>query len=327
MYLVSAKIKAAARELQAVDPRGIGLATGRSLLAFAELTAVAFTPDRSLFVFAEGHPAATRCTGVPALSLWCTVGEGSYGHVTARLVTVVILVAVTIGYRPRWTCVPHWYISFSFATSVSMANGGDDVARVATLLLIPILLGDDRRWHWSRPTRPMDPSWQGTSAAAFLVLRLQVTVIYGTAAVSKMAHSEWRDGSAVYAIISDPNFGMPQAYQDWVERLVVSPAMAGLVTWGVIGGELFIACCVLGTQRIRYAAVAAAVALHVAIIVCLGLFSFGLVMIGLLFAACSSGTRRNPADPPRTLGVISPPVRATAGVDRPLDHGGVSRGR
>ncbi|HVK26099.1 MAG TPA: sporulation-delaying protein SdpB family protein [Actinokineospora sp.] len=264
------------------DPRTQWYAVGRSLLALATLSIVVATPDSALFPYLTGQPDGPRCGGLRSLSLWC-VGGGSPAALTiARVATVSVLVAVAAGYRPRWTCVPHWYATVSVGVSVYLPNGGDRAAQVATLLLIPLCLGDHRRWHWTTPTAPLAP-WSGGSAyAAHLALRLQVAIIYGHAAVAKLSESIWRDGTAVHYAMQDAYFGAP----DGLLRLVESvPGLVFALTWGAVLLEVVIAVTMLGGPRIRIVALTCGVALHTAFAAAFGLISFGLVMIAVLMIA------------------------------------------
>src|SRR5207248_6980165 len=127
-----------------------------------------------------------RCEGIRSLSLWCLTGDTDAGLSIARVVSIAILAVVLSGFSPRWTCIPHWYINFSLAASMSLANGGDKVTQVATMLLIPVCLGDDRRWQWSFPASSLPGRWRGRSFAAHWALRCQVFIIYLIAATSKL---------------------------------------------------------------------------------------------------------------------------------------------
>ncbi|MFH6682314.1 hypothetical protein RI119_04800 [Bacillus amyloliquefaciens] len=80
-----------------------------------------------------------------------------------KAVCICILILVVIGWRPRLTGFFHWWISYSFQNSAVTLDGGDQVAAVFTLLLLPLTLTDPRKWHWSPyeasfEKRPLEPS-------------------------------------------------------------------------------------------------------------------------------------------------------------------------
>ncbi|MCC8251525.1 hypothetical protein [Saccharothrix luteola] len=253
------------------EPRGWQLACARSALAAAQVLVLLANPDEVIFA---GGPV---CSGVGAIALWCLVEPAE--SPAADAVALLVLAVVLSGFRPRWTCVPHWYLAFGFAAACPVANGGDRIAQLATMLLVPLCLGDDRTWQWSRPRAALSPGWRGAAFAGHLALRLQVAVVYGYAVVAKFGDPLWRDGRALSVVLTDPNYGAPWPV---LSDLVPAPALVG-ATWLVIATQAVIAVGVL--WRPGVAVVAAGVVLHVVIAAVLNLQAFGLVMAGVL-AAC-----------------------------------------
>lgn len=143
------------------EPRRLPLALARTLLACAEAVGIACTPDRTLLPSAAPYPDGMRCAGIRSASAWCVLGPGADGRLAARIVEIVILVLVASGFRPRWTCVPHWYAAFSLAAAAVQPSGEDEITVIAVLLLVPLCLGDTRIWHWSPPGAPLAPAWRG----------------------------------------------------------------------------------------------------------------------------------------------------------------------
>jgi antimicrobial peptide system SdpB family protein len=291
------------------EPRGRAFAAGRSLLALATLSVLVFTPTRGLFVYTPDNPAGARCGGARMIALWCVGGQGHTQMTVRLIVSVVVLAAVVAGLSPRWTCVPHWYVTFSLGTTMTLPNGGDSVARIAALLMIPMCLGDDRIWHWRRPARPLPPRWRGAAYAGHLFLRLQVAIIYLSAVVTKLTVGSWRDGSFMYQVLHDPYYGPPAFARPLVGAVLDAPPLVRGLTWGTIAIELAIAASMAGGPRVRRAALVLAIALHGSIIVMLGLASFGLIMIALLTLASVGGVaaaRRPPAVPVEATGTAEP---------------------
>lgn len=240
------------------------LGLGRSLIAAAHLSILLFTSDDDLF------PLGAECGGIRAVSPWCL------DPAVARYGTITVLVLVISGYRPRWTCVPHWYVTFGFAASLVAPTGGEHLAKVVALLLVPVLLGDDRTWHWSLPSTPMAPHWHGAAAAGHLALRALVVSVYAQALLTKLAEPEWLTGTALHYVLQDPYFGATPAMAALLE-----PA-SSVLTWGTLVAEAFLALSPLGGRGVRVWAVATGFVLHTAIAVVLGLVAFGLTMVGLL---------------------------------------------
>lgn len=262
------------------DPRGASLAVGRTLVAVAQLSVVTFTSDAGFFP--SGVP---RCAGLGSLSPWCVAGSSAWGSAAARLVTVLVLALVAVGYRPRLTCIPHWYVTFGLNSAMYFGNGGDQAAVVITLLLIPTCLGDRRRWQWSTPGPPLSADWCGAAYAAHLVLRLQVVLIYGHAVVAKLAEPAWRGGTALHYALQDPTFGAPPAVLSGLEPAWLGGAAILGLTWLTLLTEAALALSPLGNRRVRLAALATGVLLHGFIAAAMGLGSFALIMIGMLTLA------------------------------------------
>lgn len=287
------------RAVDRFEPRGLPLTAARTTLATAHLAILAANPDSALFVGTVEAPDGLRCEGLSAAALWCLTGPTDAGMLLARTIAVVVLALVLSGYRPRWTCIPHWYVAFGLATSMPMANGGDRIAQLATMLLIPLCLGDDRRWQWSHPASPLAPTWRGSALAAQLALRGQLVVIYTYAAVSKLSDPAWRQGSAMYVIANDPRFGPPPLLP-WPDSYWVSAT----ITWSAITVQLVIAVALLSGVRGRRVAFLLGTALHAAIALVLSLPVFSMVMIGALVAGCAPfaaelGTKGVRGDGPR----------------------------
>jgi antimicrobial peptide system SdpB family protein len=274
------------------DPRDRQLAIGRWLLALATLTVLLSTPTRALFAPLPDHPAGPRCEGVRAALLWCA-GPASWPSTARLAVAVAVLAAVLIGFSPKWTCVPHWYVTLSLGASMTVPNGGDAAGRVATMVLIPMCLGDARRWQWRAGRGPYPPGWGGAAYAAHLVLRLQVALIYLAAVGTKLAVPSWRDGTYLAEVINHPHYGPSATVRAVLGPVLGHRPLVAALTWGTLVVELAIAVCVLAGPRLRRCGLVLAVALHGLIIVLIGLVSFGLTMIALVTLA-SGGTRRHP---------------------------------
>lgn len=270
------------------EPRTRLLGASRSLVAAAELLTLLFTTDHDLFPGIDDAPDGPQCGGgLRVVTLWC-LNTGVVGQDIARWLAIAVLVVVAAGYRPRWTCIPHWYVSFSFAAALVAPSGGEQIAKILALLLIPVLLGDDRAWHWTTPSTPLAPRWRGAAAASHLGVRALVLSVYGQAVIGKFAEAAWRDGSALHFLFQDPYFGATPATAAFLDG--VGPAM----TWATLAAEAALALSAFAGQRIRGLAVVVGIVLHAGIALVLGLISFGLVMVGLLgVSALGRDSRRD----------------------------------
>lgn len=282
--------------LTAFDPRGRGFAVARSLIATAQVSVLVVNPPDLLLPAVPGDPSGVRCDGISAASLWCLGStDGSWPQVV-RVLAVLALLVTAIGYRPRWTCVPHWYLSFSFSSALVFANGGDRVAQIVTMLMVPACLADARRWQWRAASKPMSASWRGAAFAAQIALRLQASFIYLYTATAKAVVPAWQDGTAMKAIAHHPSYGFPNPLLTLADGGPVPWLM--LVTWSAVGSECTIGLLLLAGPRGRRWALVLGIVLHTSILLCMGLASFELIMIGLLIAAAAGSARKAPASGP-----------------------------
>lgn len=275
---------AARRWAAARDPHTNVYGLARTLVALGTLGTLAFSDPHSIFLPAVGVSMYPVCVGATHASLFCVAGPDNL-H-AARWAAVAVLAVVASGWRPRWTGVLHWWISWSLIASGLLVDGGDQVAAILALLMVPVTLSDRRRWHWQAPAAAAPSTTAGFAVrlaawSCFSVIRLQVAFIYFQAAVGKMAVEEWRDGTAFYYWAGDPWFGMP-AYLSWLAPALSSTVVVASITWGAMALETFLFTGLVMERRYRPVLLAVGVLFHGAIAVVHGLLSFVLVMWGAL---------------------------------------------
>lgn len=256
----------------------------RSLIAFGTLLTLAANDAETLF-----NPAGISAAGfsrlipVAKISLFNLFPQEAIE--AARWIAVFILGLVVIGWRPRITGLLHWWISLSFAVSCLTPDGGDHVATVLSLLLLPVTLTDPRKWHWSH-ARFMQPSTQVLiltmlAQSAVLVIRLQVCAIYLHAVIAKLGVTEWANGTALYYWFTHPVFGLP----DWLGSIVVpflsNKFFVTSLTWGVLLVEMLLVLGIALGRRWIYL-LSLGLAFHFAIALVHGLISFFFPMAGAL---------------------------------------------
>lgn len=287
----------------------------RTLLASATALTLMTNGPSVLFHPAVGVPSGPACNSVGRISLFCVFGAD--GLASAEWLAIAVLLVVASGWRPRFTALPHWWISFSLFASATLSDGGDQVTNVLSLLIIPIALTDPRPWHWGPP--PAGPPWDGSArqrVALFALagIRLQVCGIYLHSSLAKLAVAEWVDGTAMSYWLTDSTFGTP----GWL-RAVTLPLIAWgptvlLATWGTIALEFALAVTlVLPRPSWRYLLVAG-LALHVGIAIFMGLVSFSLAMTAalILYLRPSSSPFRFPAFALRPRARVNPPAQHAA---------------
>jgi antimicrobial peptide system SdpB family protein len=286
--------------LSAATPWTNSYGLARSVLALASLLTLVFNPTSQVFRPASGIAESVFCQGLASISAYCLVQENQLEWV--RGVSILLLACVVIGWQPRLTAIPHWWIAFSFYVSARAVDGGDQVTAVLTFLLVPVALLDPRSWHWSmQPSQVSQTSEPGSkhawlnigrqplwvllakliSFSALAVIRLQIAGIYFHAGTAKMKVEEWVDGTALYYWLSSPYMGAPAYLKPLLDPLLAS-SMVALLTWAVLALEIALAACLLLPQAVKSRLLVLGILFHLGILVMQGIASFALAMIAAL---------------------------------------------
>ncbi|MDC0741950.1 sporulation-delaying protein SdpB family protein [Polyangium mundeleinium] len=262
--------------------RTIGYA--RSLLALCTAATLAVNGADVLFAPTPDVHGGLACDGARGAGLFCLA---AYEHLdAARWLAVIALLGVASGYRPRFTGVVHWWISFSLHNNTTVGNGGDQIAAALTLLLLPLTLTDPRRWHWEEA--PPASGTTGDTVARLVArssawaIRVQVAIIYFHAAVGKMSVQEWVDGTVLYYWFTDPHIGAAPWLMPFVQGFVDHGALLALTTWSVLVIEFLLAAALVMDRRFWPPVFALGITLHAGILVVHGLFTFAVTMMAAL---------------------------------------------
>lgn len=271
------------RALAAPVPWSPVYGVARSLLALTTASTLALTGTGKLFSPAVGIENPPRCGSVVQAGLFCVARD----HLSlARLLAVVVLLVVASGWRPRFTALPHWWLSWSVIAGVTVQDGGDQATAVLTLLLLPVALLDPRRWHWSvldDGIRDLRPAGYAVSTLFVWLTAFQVAAIYFHSSVAKLGKADWVNGTAMYYWYEDRTFGFPGFARPAGRLLFDSGIGTVAVTWGVVALELAIALTGLfAARRLRHRLLAGGLLLHTGIGLLLGLGSFAIAMIAAL---------------------------------------------
>ncbi|MCI1020404.1 hypothetical protein HWD99_17395 [Microbacterium sp. C5A9] len=277
------------------------LAAGRTIIALAQISILLFTPAAALFVpIANGQAESPCIRPLLAISPYCWFPDDRQ---LVSTVVIVVLLWVASGFLPQVTGFVHAWLSFSFAQTISLPDGGDYVAQVTTLFLAFVSIGHRRWWYWQRSPAASPRALNVPMAVgAMWAVRAQVAWIYLNSGLSKVSVSEWQEGSAIYYVARMEWFGASGPIGDLFLWATSMPAVALAISWGTIIGECAIAVFILLPGRWPAVAFAISAALHLAIIVAIGLFSFGWIMIGAVMSAAAPALSTFlPSSPPTEL--------------------------
>ncbi|MBK8567074.1 MAG: hypothetical protein IPN76_28035 [Saprospiraceae bacterium] len=203
----------------------------------------------------------------------------------ARALCLVILLVVMAGWRPRFTCLLHWWVTWSFATKAVVQDGGDQVAQVLTLLLIPICLADSRKWHWHALVQPAALRQKLASIVAWstlAVIKLQVALIYFEAATAKFIVEEWANGTSMFYWIQNPTFGIGNDFRQFAFELFANPFAVAFATWGTIVFELILFMAIMMKPKQQKILLLLGIGFHFGIVLLFGLVSFFFSMAAAL---------------------------------------------
>ena len=269
-----------ARTRIADPPWGSGLGLARTVLALGTLGTLLATSPQALLAPLTGGVTPPLCPAAARASAWCLLPADPQ---FARWLSVGILLVVASGWRPRLTAIPHWWISWSLVTSVSMRDGGDTITADLTLLLIPVLLADARNWHWQRP----DPGRSGPmsrviAVAALKLAQIQVAILYLVAGISKLGVPQWLDGTALFYIFRNITFGAPPWLEPVTSAVTSWPVGVAALTWGALALEIALGLALLLPKQVRPYLLASGLLFHDMIAVSMGLISFDCAMAGAL---------------------------------------------
>jgi antimicrobial peptide system SdpB family protein len=255
----------------------------RSLIALGTLLTLLFNSTSILFKAGIGKQYLNYCDPL-GISLYCL-----FDLDTAKVISIVILFLVISGWRPMITGVLHWWTVYSFVNSATLLDGGDHIASIITLLLLPTTLTDTRKSHW-QPHPMASKSYRSNfqkiisvlAISSLIVIKIQISIIYLNAAVSKVSVPEWSDGSALYYWFSHPIFGYPEWLQFIIEPLIINRNAVFILTWGSILFEFFMFSGLMMNRKYKKYLMILGILFHFNILIVQGLVSFFFTMSGAI---------------------------------------------
>ncbi|MFJ2824826.1 sporulation-delaying protein SdpB family protein [Streptomyces toxytricini] len=263
----------------------------RTLVALGTAGTLAASSAETLF-----RPVATigdypACTSTTAASVFCLAPDNHTHLGWLTWACVIVLLVTASGWRPRLTALPHAYVNYSVFSGIAIVDGGDQIALVLSVLLALPAIGDKRRWHW-QPAPDTEPQTRTglmlalVGVSGLVLLRLQMVVVYFQAAVAKLPHAEWQDGTAMWYWAGNLDFGPAPWLDTLVAPVIGTPLGVALLTWVPLVIELSLAVSPLLPQRLRWWAMGAGLLFHLSIALVMGLWSFALAMAGGIVVLC-----------------------------------------
>jgi hypothetical protein len=197
------------------------------------------------------------------------------------ILSLLVAVAFMLGIVPRISSWAFLLTTFAmFDRNRFMEDGGDHLLVTLTVYLcladtscffalIPARGAIRNRWS----QRTMRAFTLVHNAAMFLI-SAQVALVYFWASFYKISGSTWRDGSALFYILSSDRYTLPV-----VANLLLShPVILSALAYGTVLFQMAFAI-LMWNRRIKLPLVMLMLVLHIGIAVVLGLVMFSLIMI------------------------------------------------
>ncbi|PWW20128.1 hypothetical protein [Chryseobacterium sp. AG844] len=208
------------------------------------------------------------------------------------IITLFILALVILGIYPRFLAILHWWATYSTFYTMFIIEGGDQISVIVTLLLIPICILDKRRFGWSELSFPISTNKYLLyfSYTTFIVIQIQLCILYLNAGVAKLSVSEWVDGTAVYYWFNNNIFGAPEYIRVLLGGLFTNNLTVSLINWSVIILEIMLFVSFFLEQKFKYVLFFIAFIFHFFIFLIHGLGTFWISMTGCLILFCFNPT-------------------------------------
>ena len=183
---------------------------------------------------------------------------------------------LAIGVLDRASAVFLWYVlAVFFGRSPLIANPA--LPYVGWLLLAHALTPRAPYGSWSARGRPDPGNHWALSPLLFTGAWIAMSVVYGSSGITKLASSEWRDGSAAAAVLESP-LARPTSLRTLM--LSLPDLVLQLATWGALALEIAFPLLAI-FRRTRQVAWLAIVGMHVALLVLLDFagLTFGMLVL------------------------------------------------
>jgi hypothetical protein len=210
-----------------------------------------------------------------AVSFWFLVPDGWIWPV--YVVSMVIFALFTLGLFTRVTSILAFLTAVSYAHRVQPALFGLDQINVMLTLYLAIgpsgaALSLDR-WLARRRGGPLVPAASSAANLAIRLIQVHMCVIYFFAGISKLQGPAWWTGEAMWLAFA--NLEYQSLDMTW---LASHPWLVNAMSHMSVLWEISF-CVLVWQKRWRPLVLALAVVMHVGIGACLGMWTFGLIML------------------------------------------------
>lgn len=198
---------------------------------------------------------------------------------TVHIAALVAFAMLTVGLFTRVAAVAAWIAASSYLGRIMGGWFGLDLINV--MLAMYLMIGPSGqaysldRWLAQRKAgQPLPPAAPSVSAnIAIRLIQLHMCVIYLFAGMAKLQGAAWWDGTAMWIALG--NYEYQSLDMTWLAHW---PQVINLLTQVTIFWEVYY-CALIWPRTLRPFMLALAVPLHLGIAICLGMITFGLIML------------------------------------------------
>lgn len=242
----------------------------RMLLATAQILTLIFS-NYNLSSIKEAH----------ILGKLITISTYNLNHL--KWIPIIILIWVVSGYFYKLSSVLHFIASFILFQLGIFVEGGEQICVIVSFLLMIICFGDRRKCLWDKETKYTNSKiLYFLSKSAFCVIKIQVAIIYLFAATIKIRSEYWVDGSAMYYWFNNAMFGANPFFRYILDPIFNNHILSPLITWSVLILEFLLFAALFMDKKQQRNMYIAGFTFHFGIILIMGLWSFGIIMIACL---------------------------------------------
>lgn len=268
--------------LRLPTPWNTSLGAARSLLALGAGLTYLLTPSAVLFTPVDGALTA-RCAASVGWMAWpCWLPESAMGG--AQTAAGLFCLFVASGWFPALAAVPTAVLLLALPLTSAAPDGGDQLAGILELLLLPVSLTDWRRHSWTAMQSDRCLGRRVYLADFGIALaKLQVAVVYLVACLGKLESPEWVNGTALFYWVRNNVFGAPRILRTIAEWVTSQPPLVAALSWGTLVLEFSLAISVFLPVSFRLQVLLPiAILFHLGIWLVLGVSSFAFVMFAAL---------------------------------------------
>ncbi len=247
------------------------------LLALSTLSTLLFNSNYVLF--GESLQSSFNYDGFTLFYLF------SDNLIYAKILSVIVLILVLLGFFPIVLSFLHWYITYSFVVASDVTFGGDNISANITLLLIPCSFFQNKINHYKKYETSKNVLFDEIQWVFYIAILIQISLIYFQAFYKKILIKEWIDGTAVFYYITNVEYGLG-SYQYVKEFFKEKYTLVKVLTWSTLLIELIVSLFVFFKHKfslqILKKFLLIFILFHFILMVCFGIFPFFIVMCGLL---------------------------------------------